>query len=74
MKWPPTVDAMAKIVYEEPDDVAHVEVKAEHVSDSGKVRGVRIKRDDGSYLHVPDTRIYSIEMSQDEGQVDYSTT
>lgn len=65
---------MAKIVYEEPDEVARVEVDAEDISDSGKVRGVRIRRDDGSYLHVPDTRVYAIEMSEAEGQVDYSSS
>ena len=73
MNWPRTVERMAKIVYEEADDVARVEVDAEHISESGKVRGVRIRHDDGSYLHVPDTRIYSIEMSEEEGQVDYSS-
>ncbi len=64
---------MAKIVYDEPDDVARVEIDADDISDSGKVRGVRLRRDDGTYLHVPDTRIYSIEMTEEEGQVDYST-
>lgn len=64
---------MAKIVYDEPDDVARVEIDADDISDSGKVRGVRLRRDDGTYLHVPDTRIYSIEMTEEEGQVDYSS-
>lgn len=73
MNWEPTVEGMAKIVYEEPDEVARVEVDAEDISESGKVRGVRIRRDDGSYLHVPDTRVYAVEMSEAEGQVDYSS-
>lgn len=63
---------MAKVVYQEPNGIGETEVDAEKISDSGKVRGVRIKLDDGSYLHVPYTRLYSIEMSEEEGQVDYS--
>ncbi|QLG26183.1 hypothetical protein HUG10_00905 [Halorarum halophilum] len=64
---------MAKVVYEGPSGIEEAEVDADKISDSGKVRGVRIKLDDGSYLHVPYTRLYSIEMSEEEGQVDYSS-
>lgn len=64
---------MAHVVYEQPDGVAEVEVDADHISDSGKVQGVRIKLDDGSYRHLPYTRLYSIDMSEEEGQVDYSS-
>ena len=63
---------MARIVYEGPDGTAEEQVDADRISDSGKVRGVRIRLDDGEYLHVPDTRIYRIRMSEEEGQVDYS--
>lgn len=63
---------MAKIVYEEPGGIAEEEVEAEKISDSGKVRGVRIKLEDGSYRHIPYARLYSIEVSEEEGQVDYS--
>ena len=63
---------MARITYDAPDGVETVAVDAGKVSDSGKVRGVRIQREDGSYLHVPDTRLYAIETSEEEGKVDYS--
>lgn len=63
---------MATIVYEAPDGVAEVEVEAGKISDSGKVRGVRIKLDDGSYRHIPCTRLYSIAESEEEGQVGHS--
>ena len=64
---------MATIVYETPDGVAEEEVGAEEISESGKVRGVRVRFEDGSYRHIPDARLYSIEMSEEEGQVDYSS-
>lgn len=64
---------MATIVYEAPDGVAEEEVAAEKISDSGKVRGVRLKLDDGSYLHVPYVRLYSIAESEEEGQVGFSS-
>lgn len=62
---------MAKIAYEEPDGATEVEVR--NISDLGKVHGIRIKLEDGTYFHIPDTRLYSIEMSEEEGQVDYSS-
>lgn len=64
---------VAEITYEGPDGVESIVVDAEHVSDSGRVRGVRIQCDDGSYLHIPDGRLYSIETTEAEGKVDYST-
>ena len=67
------IEEMAHIVYERPDGVGEVEVDAEKVSDSGKVHGIRIKLDDGSYRHIPHTRLYSVEMTREEGQVDYSS-
>lgn len=63
---------MATIVYEAPDGVAEIEVDAERISDSGKVSGVRVKLDDGSYRHVPYTRLYSIAETEAEGKVDSS--
>ena len=60
---------MATIVYEAPDGVREVEVDAGRISDSGKVRGVRIKLEDGSYRHVPYARLYAIAESEEEGQV-----
>ena len=60
---------MATIVYEAPDGVREEEVAAGRISDSGKVHGVRIKLDDGSYRHVPYARLYSIAESEEEGQV-----
>ncbi|NHN60646.1 MULTISPECIES: hypothetical protein [Halorussus] len=63
---------MARITYEDPDGVETLEVDGGKVSESGKVRGVRVQREDGSYLHVPDTRLYAIETSEEEGKVDYS--
>ena len=65
---------MATIVYEAPEGVAEVEVDAEKISDSGKVKGVRIKLDDGSYRHVPYARLYSIAESEEEGQVGFSSS
>ncbi|WP_435177447.1 hypothetical protein [Halorussus sp. AFM4] len=62
---------MARITYDGPDGVQTVAVDAGKVSESGKVRGVRVQREDGSYLHVPDTRLYAIEMTEEEGKVDY---
>lgn len=64
---------MAQIVYQGPDGIVEEEVDVGRISESGKVRGVRIKRD-GEYLHVPDARIYRIRMSEEEGQVDYSSS
>lgn len=63
---------MARITYDDPDGVETVEVAAEKISDSGKVRGVRIQLGDGGYLHLPYARLYAIEESEDEGKVDYS--
>ncbi|MFC6824524.1 hypothetical protein [Halopelagius fulvigenes] len=68
---------MAKIAYEDPDDPdgrAEVNVDADQISESGKVRGVRLRLDDGRYLHIPSTRVYWIEMREEEGKVDYSST
>ena len=62
---------MARITYENPDGVETLEVDAGKVSESGKVRGVRVQREDGSYLHLPDSRLYAIEMTEEEGKVDY---
>ena len=64
---------MALIRYETPEGDADKEVDAKKISDSGKVHGVRIKLEDKSYLHIPHTRLYSIAMSEQEGQVDYSS-
>ena len=63
---------MATIVYETPDGVCEEEVAADRISDSGKVRGVRIKLEDGSYRHVPYARLYSIAESEEEGQVGHT--
>lgn len=60
---------MATIVYAGPDGVREETVAAERISDSGKVHGVRIKREDDSYLHIPDSRLYWIAESEQEGQV-----
>ncbi|MFC4552208.1 MULTISPECIES: hypothetical protein [Halorussus] len=67
------VPDVAEITYEGPDGAESIAVDAEHVSDSGRVRGVRIQRDDGSYLHIPDGRLYAITTTEAEGKVDYST-
>jgi hypothetical protein len=64
---------MAKVVYESPNGRAEVDVDADYISDSGKVDGVRLRLEDGRYLHLPNARLYSIEMSEEEGRVDYST-
>jgi hypothetical protein len=64
---------MAHITYETPDGVGKETVDADDISDSGKVDGIRLKREDGSYLHLPDGRLYSIRMSEEEGKVDYSS-
>ena len=42
------------ITYDSPEGVETVEVDDGKISESGKVHGVRIQREDGSYLHVPD--------------------
>ena len=65
---------MATILYEAPDGVAELDVAAGNISDSGKVHGVRIKLDDGSYRHVPYARLYSIAESEEEGQVGFSSS
>lgn len=65
---------MARVVYEGPDGTVEEEVDAGRISESGKVRGVRIRLDGGEYLHLPDARIYRIRMSEEEGKVDYSSS
>lgn len=60
---------MATILYAGPDGAIEETVPAERISDSGKVRGVRLKLEDESYLHIPDCRLYSIAESEEEGQV-----
>ncbi|WP_458190629.1 hypothetical protein [Haladaptatus sp. NG-WS-4] len=42
------------------------------LTDSGKVEGIRVNRKDEGYLHIPFTRLYWVEMSEDEGKIDYS--
>ena len=64
---------MATIVYDGPDGVREETVAAERISDSGKVRGVRVKLEDDSYLHVPHSRLYSIAESEEEGRVGSTT-
>lgn len=64
---------MARVVYEDPDGVVEETVDADDISDSGKVAGVRLRLDDGSYLHLPYSRLYSIGMDETEGRVDYSS-
>ncbi|RDI72601.1 hypothetical protein [Halopelagius longus] len=67
---------MAKIAYEDPEDPdgrAEVNVDADQISESGKVHGVRLRLDDGRYLHIPSARVYWIEMREEEGKVDYSS-
>ncbi|UPV75683.1 hypothetical protein M0R89_06365 [Halorussus limi] len=63
---------MARITYDDPEGVETVEVDAEKISDSGRVHGIRIRLDDDGYLHLPYSRLYSIETSEEEGKVDYS--
>ena len=63
---------MATIAYEGPNGVEERDVDPENISDSGKVGGVRVRLDDESYLHIPDARLYSIAMSEEEGRVDRS--
>ncbi|WP_137284115.1 hypothetical protein [Halorussus salinisoli] len=63
---------MARITYDVPDGVETVETDAGKISDSGKVRGVRVQREDGSYLHLPYERLYAVETTEQEGKVDYS--
>ena len=65
---------MATIVYETPDGVLEETVDAERISDSGKVEGVRIKLEDGSYRHVPYGRLYSIAESESAGGVGQTAT
>ena len=65
---------MANITYDDPDGVEAVAVDADKISDSGKVHGVRVQLDDGSYLHLPYNRLYSIRTSEEEGKVDYSSS
>ena len=64
---------MAKIAYEDPDGTVEVDADADRISDSGKVQGIRIKLDDGSYLHLPYARVYWVKTSEEEGKVDYSS-
>ncbi|MFA9426319.1 hypothetical protein [Natronorubrum sp. A-ect3] len=64
---------MATIAYETPDGTAEEAVDAEHITDSGKVQGVRIRLENAGFVHVPYTRLYWIRMSEDEGSVDYSS-
>ncbi|SER79526.1 hypothetical protein [Natrinema salaciae] len=64
---------MATIAYESPDGTASEKIAAENITDSGKVQGVRLRLEDGSFIHVPYTRLYWIRMSEDEGRVDYSS-
>lgn len=64
---------MAEITYEGPDGVESISADAGRISDSGRVEGVRVQREDGSYLHVPDARLYAIETTEEEGKVDYAS-
>ncbi|WP_222917718.1 hypothetical protein [Natrinema sp. SYSU A 869] len=64
---------MATITYDAPDGTATEEVDADHISDSGKVQGVRIRLEDEGFIHLPYTRLYWIRMSEEEGRVDYSS-
>ncbi|UPW01755.1 hypothetical protein M0R88_06545 [Halorussus gelatinilyticus] len=63
---------MATVTYDAPEGVETVEVDAEKISDSGRVHGVRVQRSGGRYLHLPYSRLYSIETTEQEGKVDYS--
>jgi hypothetical protein len=63
---------MATVVYEGPDDIHEQTVDADNISDSGKVQGIRVNLKTEDYLHIPYTRLYWIEMSEDEGKIDYS--
>lgn len=72
LKWRTHFEGMAKITYDDPDGVETVEVDAGKISDSGKVHGVRVQLDDGGYLHLPYSRLYAVEESEEEGKVDYS--
>lgn len=65
---------MATVAYEDSDGREEVRVDADQISESGKVRGVRLRLDDGRYLHIPSTRLYWIEMREEEGKVDYSSS
>ncbi|MFC7156688.1 hypothetical protein ACFQPA_14690 [Halomarina halobia] len=64
---------MAEIAFEGPDGVTEETVDAKNISDSGRVYGVRIKREDGSYLHLPYSRVYWITMTEEEGKAGYSS-
>jgi len=65
------VERIARITYNDTDGVESVVVNAGKISESDKVRGVRIQREDGSYLHLPGAQLYAIEISE-KGKVDYS--
>ncbi|WP_408957633.1 hypothetical protein [Natrinema sp. 74] len=63
---------MATIAYESPDGLAEESVDAGDITDSGKLRGIRVKLDDESFIHVPYARLYWVRETEDEGRVDYS--
>lgn len=64
---------MATVAYESPDGLAEESVDANDITDSGKVRGVRIKLEDESVVHLPYGRLYWVRESEDEGKIDYSS-
>jgi hypothetical protein len=63
---------MAKIVYDGPDGIRDQEIDADNISDSGRVEGIRLNLKEDGYIHVPYTRLYWIQMSEEEGKIDYS--
>jgi hypothetical protein len=63
---------MARITYEDLDGIESLEVDAGKISDSGKVHGVRVQLDGSGFLHLPYSRLYAIEMDEEEGRVNYS--
>lgn len=65
---------MATLAYETPNGIDERTIDADHITDSGKVQGVRVRLEDESFLHLPYTRLYWIRMSEDEGRIDYSST
>ncbi|RKD97953.1 hypothetical protein [Halopiger aswanensis] len=64
---------MATIAYEGPDGLAEETVDADHITDSGKVQGVRVRLADEGFIHLPYTRLYWIRMSEEEGRANYSS-
>ncbi len=64
---------MATIAYESPDGLAEESVDADDITDSGKVRGVRVQLEDESFVHLPYARLYWVRESEDEGRIDYSS-